>query len=85
MRGGILADCGTDGLEAAANRLRVGRGLLATLRCVVADAEYFGDRTVEVGLENNGALTIPANICGNPAVSVPAPGAVPPGASELPR
>lgn len=24
-----------------------------------------------VGLENNGALTIPANICGNPAVSIP--------------
>jgi aspartyl-tRNA(Asn)/glutamyl-tRNA(Gln) amidotransferase subunit A len=29
-----------------------------------------GDRTV--GLENNGALTIPANICGNPAISIPA-------------
>ena len=28
-----------------------------------------GDR--KVGLENNGALTIPANICGNPAISVP--------------
>ncbi len=26
---------------------------------------------VEVGIENNGALTIPANICGNPAISVP--------------
>jgi Asp-tRNA(Asn)/Glu-tRNA(Gln) amidotransferase A subunit family amidase len=26
---------------------------------------------VTVGAENNGALTIPANICGNPAVSVP--------------
>jgi Asp-tRNA(Asn)/Glu-tRNA(Gln) amidotransferase A subunit family amidase len=26
---------------------------------------------VEVGLENNGALTIPANICGNPAISIP--------------
>lgn len=26
---------------------------------------------VKVGPENNGALTIPANICGNPAVSVP--------------
>ena len=25
-----------------------------------------------VGLENNGALTIPANICGNPAISIPA-------------
>ena len=28
-----------------------------------------GDR--KVGLENNGALTIPANICGNPAISIP--------------
>ena len=27
--------------------------------------------TQKVGLENNGALTIPANICGNPAVSIP--------------
>ena len=27
---------------------------------------------VSVGPENNGALTIPANICGNPAVSIPA-------------
>ena len=27
--------------------------------------------TQKVGLENNGALTIPANICGNPAISVP--------------
>ncbi len=26
----------------------------------------------QVGPENNGALTIPANICGNPAISVPA-------------
>ena len=25
----------------------------------------------QVGLENNGALTIPANIVGNPAISVP--------------
>jgi Asp-tRNA(Asn)/Glu-tRNA(Gln) amidotransferase A subunit family amidase len=25
----------------------------------------------KVGLENNGALTIPANICGNPAISIP--------------
>ncbi len=24
-----------------------------------------------VGIENNGALTIPANICGNPAISIP--------------
>jgi len=28
-----------------------------------------GDQKVEAG--NNGALTIPANICGNPAVSIP--------------
>jgi len=27
---------------------------------------------LRVGLENNGALTIPANICGNPAISIPA-------------
>jgi Asp-tRNA(Asn)/Glu-tRNA(Gln) amidotransferase A subunit family amidase len=27
--------------------------------------------TQKVGLENNGALTIPANICGNPAISIP--------------
>src|SRR5688500_19140667 len=27
---------------------------------------------VSVGPENNGALTIPANICGNPACSIPA-------------
>jgi Asp-tRNA(Asn)/Glu-tRNA(Gln) amidotransferase A subunit family amidase len=27
---------------------------------------------VQVGPENNGALTIPANICGNPACSIPA-------------
>lgn len=27
---------------------------------------------LQVGIENNGALTIPANICGNPAISVPA-------------
>ncbi len=27
---------------------------------------------VRVGPENNGALTIPANICGNPACSIPA-------------
>lgn len=27
---------------------------------------------VQVGIENNGALTIPANICGNPAISIPA-------------
>jgi aspartyl-tRNA(Asn)/glutamyl-tRNA(Gln) amidotransferase subunit A len=26
---------------------------------------------VKVGPENNGALTIPANICGNPAISIP--------------
>lgn len=26
----------------------------------------------DVGPENNGALTIPANICGNPAISIPA-------------
>ena len=25
----------------------------------------------KVGLENNGALTIPANVCGNPAISIP--------------
>jgi Asp-tRNA(Asn)/Glu-tRNA(Gln) amidotransferase A subunit family amidase len=29
-----------------------------------------GDRMV--GPENNGALTIPANVCGNPAISIPA-------------
>ena len=29
-----------------------------------------GDRSV--GPENNGVLTIPANICGNPAITVPA-------------
>jgi len=27
--------------------------------------------TQKVGLENNGALTIPANIYGNPAISIP--------------
>ena len=27
--------------------------------------------TQKVGFENNGALTIPANICGNPAISIP--------------
>ncbi len=27
--------------------------------------------TTKVGPENNGALTIPANICGNPAISIP--------------
>ncbi len=41
-----------------------------------------GDVDVELG--NNGALTIPANICGNPAISIPvdtiAPGPVPDGA-----
>jgi aspartyl-tRNA(Asn)/glutamyl-tRNA(Gln) amidotransferase subunit A len=35
-----------------------------TLNTVVGD--------VSVGPENNGALTIPANICGNPACSIPA-------------
>jgi aspartyl-tRNA(Asn)/glutamyl-tRNA(Gln) amidotransferase subunit A len=28
--------------------------------------------TANVGIENNGALTIPANITGNPACSIPA-------------
>jgi aspartyl-tRNA(Asn)/glutamyl-tRNA(Gln) amidotransferase subunit A len=27
---------------------------------------------LQVGVENNGALTIPANITGNPAISIPA-------------
>jgi Asp-tRNA(Asn)/Glu-tRNA(Gln) amidotransferase A subunit family amidase len=35
---------------------------------VMANTRVGGQK---VGLENNGALTIPANICGNPAISIP--------------
>ena len=35
------------------------------------DAEHPGRRPARSGPSNNGALTIPANICGNPAISVP--------------
>lgn len=48
--------------------------IAATNPDVAYPAEVMANTRVggqKVGLENNGALTIPANICGNPAISIP--------------